>query len=865
MDWNHPNVLLLFVPAVLLLWWFHRRSIRPMSIRRRRALLAVRCTVIALALLALAGPALRRSTERQATILVLDHSQSLGDSGMQRVYQRASELADNLPSGTHVGVLSMGARARVLQLPATDSTIPEADLELMKNDGGQTNLASAVSLASGLFPPGASRQLVLITDGQQTQGDLEAAARDAALLDVVIDAVPVAGEQRPDVRAVRLVSSKKRRSHEGATVELRADIESSMAGEGTLSLYENGIEVESRPIKLETGQKSSETFRRTPEERNLYTYRVRIRGFPGEVIPDNNEAMTLVDVRGRPLLLYVEGEPDQAHYLAEAMENEGIRLHTRPPESFPQSLQELSGYDGIVLSDLPAHRLNEQIMASIRDYVEQLGGGFVMIGGRNSFGVGGYYRTPIEEILPVKIKAPDKEERFSTALVLVLDRSGSMRGQKVEICKSAAVATVELLSGKDFVGVVAFDSNARWVVPMTRASSKSAINLQIATINAGGGTNMHPGMVAGREALNRTQAKVKHMIVLSDGQTRGGAYQQLAAAMKGEGITISAVAIGQGSHAALMQTIAAAGGGNFYQTLDPTNIPRIFTQDAMTHVGKLIREESFQAKHVERHAMLKGCPVDQSPELLGYVKTNRKATARVPLVTDLGDPLLAHWQFGLGKVTAFTSDCKSRWGALWITQWPSYSQFWAQVLRETARKPQSQFMDIRLAEQDGEARIQVDLLEDATSFKNDAQVTAEVYYVAAGGLGSNMKRLHQLGLQQVGPGRYEGGFNPDEPGVYLTRARSGAQLVSAGLVHSTSGETATGQINDELLDRVCKITGGQLLATDATELPSITQSHGQFVDLTPLLLKLLVLLFLVDVAIRRWENILGMVSIFQRD
>jgi hypothetical protein len=263
--------------------------------------------------------------------------------------------------------------------------------------------------------------------------------------------------------------------------------------------------------------------------------------------------------------------------------------------------------------------------------------------------------------------------------------------------------------------------------------------------------------------------------------------------------------------------------------------------------------------------MLDGCPVTEAPSLLGYVKTNRKTTAQVPLVTDLADPLLAHWQFGLGKVTAFTSDCKSRWAALWITGWPDYNQFWAQVLRETARKPQSRTMDIHLQHNSPSASILVDLLEDPAHFSSDASVVADVYFVAAGALGSNMKQLHRFELQQTGPGRYEAEFLPEEAGVYLVRARSGAQTVSAGLVQSTSGETATGRVNRKLLEKVCTLTGGSLIEDAEDTLPPIRAGHSHFVELTPLLLKLLLLLFMADVAIRRWENVQGMLSLFRKE
>lgn len=864
MDWTHPYLLLLIPPAAVSLWWLQRRSLRSMTAARRRALLAVRTALVALLLIALAGPAWNRTTNQQAVIFILDHSQSLGQRGMTAACDRARQLAAELPADTYVGVVSAGNTTVVAHAPSLDRPEIAPDPALLEKDGGQTDLAAAVSLATGLFPPGTARRLILVGDGQETRGDLEAAAREAALMGVVIDAAPVAGQPRPDVRVVRLASNKSR-SHEGAGIELRADIESSLAGKGLLRLFENGIEVESRPIALEVGQQLSETFRRSPEQRNLYTYRVRVEGFADDTIVENNEAMTLVDVRGRPLLLCIEGEPDQARWLSEAMTREGIRLEMRAAEAFPRTLQELGGYDGVVLSDIPAHKLGERSMTMIRDYVEKLGGGLCMIGGKNSFGVGGYYRTAIEDVLPVKMKAPDKEEKFATALALVLDRSGSMTGQKVEICKSAAIATVELLSAKDYVCVVAFDSNPHWVVPMTSASSKGTIASQIATINADGGTNIYPAMTVAREALAAVKTKVKHMIVLTDGQTEGQGYQELAAQMHSEGMTISTVGIGQDADVNLLQTIAAAGGGKFYETLDPTTLPRIFTQDAMTHMGRLIREESFTPRQVERHPMLKGLPTDQAPALLGYVKTTRKATAQVPLVTDLGDPLLAHWQFGLGKVTAFTSDAKSRWAALWITGWPSYGPFWAQVLRETARKPQSQFMDIRLEEKGEQTDIEVDLLEDAAHFKNDAAVTADVYFVPAGSLGSAMEPVAQVPLEQTGPGRYRAHFAPREAGVYLVRARAGAQVVSAGLVHNPSGEAATGQVNGRLLSAVTELTGGTLLDAADAPLPPLGAGHVQFVELTPLLLKLLLLLFVADVAIRRWENVQGMLTVFRRD
>jgi len=856
MDWVSPNLIFWILPAAALLYLAQRRSLHPMPRERRRLLLILRSALLLLLLLALAAPAWEVETDDETVIFVLDHSQSLGAEGMQAAAERVEALIDALPGDTEVGIVSAGATTQVLRPVGAEREPLVPDPKLSEADGFQTDLAGALALASGLFPPGTGRRIVLVSDGLETRGDVSEAAREAALQGIVIDVVPVHGPARPDARVVRLRASRAR-SHEGASIALTAELESSVDGKARLRLFENGVEVETRDVTLAAGEPALEVFQRTPEERNLYRYLVRLEDFPADAIPQNNEAMSLVEVRGRPLLLLVEGEPEEAHYLTDAMAKEGIRLHRRPPESFPESLQELSAYDGIVFSDVPAFKLAGRTMTLIHDYVEQLGGGFLMIGGLHSFGVGGYYRTPIEDILPVRMQPPDKEEKYSTALVLVIDRSGSMGGQKIEICKSAAIATAEMLSRKDQIGVVAFDSQARWVVPITRAGRKGDILARISTLNAGGGTNIHPGMSAAYEALRGVKARVKHMIVLSDGRTTGGGYQQLAAQALADDITVSTVGVGHGADNQLLSSIAEAGGGKHYATIDPSSIPRIFTQDTATHLGKLIREQAFAPQQVEMHPMLAGWDASQAPRLLGYVKTLRKATTQVPLVTDLGDPLLAHWRFGLGKVTAFTSDCKSRWAALWIAGWPGYSQFWGQVLREMVRDPQGRAMDIRLEPDARGARIVVDLFEDAAQFKNAAHVAADVYFVPRGALGSAMKNTRSTILEQVGPGRYESRFRPDKPGVYLVRARSGADMVSAGLVHDASGESASARVNHDLLARLAATTGGEVLSAPDARISAARAAHARYVDLTPWLIGLFLLLLLVDLCVRRWENVLG--------
>lgn len=853
MDWESPKLLLLAPPLLLLLLWIEHRSAHPMSARRKRLLLVARVLAVLLGLAALAGPAQIRPTGKQALGILVDASQSLGEAGLAQALQAARQVRAALPAGTDSFLVSIGAE------PQAIPDGPDPDLRaLQARQGGDSHYGAAVEFAQALFPAGASRTLLVIGDGHETRGNLLEAAREAALNGVRLHALPVTGPARPDVRLLELTPNLNRLD-EGATLQLTARLEASVAAQVVLKLFENGVEIDQRPLRLAAGEVRTETFLRTPPERNPYKYRAVLEGFARDAIPANNSALALTEVRGRLRLLCLEGEAGEAQPLIQAMASEGIQIDLRGPGGIPASLDQFAGYDGVILSDLAAHQLGEGAMTALRDYVDKLGGGLLMLGGPNSFGVGGYHRTPIEELLPVRLKAPDEEEKQSAAVALILDRSGSMAGEKLEMAKSAAIATAEVLGRNDFLGVYAFDSEAHVVTPMTKLISTAAVAGQISVVASGGGTNLQPALEQARGALQRVKAKVKHMIILTDGQTSGSGYEVIAAQCRSEGMTISTVAIGEGSHVTLLQAVAAAGGGQAYSTSDAGTIMRIFTQDTLMHTGRMLREEAFLPQLAEKHPLLEGFEPWQSPNLLGYVKTLRKASAQVPLVTDLGDPLLAHWRYGLGKVTAFTSDAKARWAPLWLARWSGFSRFWAQVLRGTARSPQGRHLDLAAEMHGDEARLRVDLLADAGTRANNAEIEAEVFFVAADALGAPLKGLQKLPLRQTGPGLYEGHFRPDQPGVYLVRARHEAEVVSAGLVHNPGTEASLGTANPALLSEAARLSGGRLLA--AGEVPELSPGRAlEHAELRPPLLLALLAVFLADLMIRRWEHVQGLVE-----
>jgi uncharacterized membrane protein/uncharacterized protein YegL len=350
----------------------------------------------------------------------------------------------------------------------------------------------------------------------------------------------------------------------------------------------------------------------------------------------------------------------------------------------PETLEEMASFDAIVLAELPATSLTPRQMQMLKRYVMDLGGGLVMMGSENSFGLGGYYKTPVEDVLPLISRFEKEKEKPSLAMVLVIDKSGSMSGVPIELARQAAKAAVELLGARDTIGVVGFDHAAQVVCEMTSAAEVDSVQASIDSLQASGGTFMYPAMVQAKEMLESTPAKIRHMICLSDGHTQQADHEALVEEMSEAGITVSTVALGEADKQ-LMATIAELGHGRYYETADPANVPQIFTKETMEATKSAIKEDLFGSVQTGDHPMLAGYQGTDLPFTLGYVMTEAKPTAQLLLAVETGDPLLAIGRYGLGTGMAYTSDVTEKWGGEWLA-WSDCGKFWAQALRGVIRK-----------------------------------------------------------------------------------------------------------------------------------------------------------------------------------
>ena len=568
-----------------------------------------------------------------------------------------------------------------------------------------------------------------------------------------------------------------------------------------------------------------------------------------DTLLDNNLASGLVFTAGKPRVLLIESVPESARHLEWAMNEEGIIVDTRPAKGMPDSLTDLQNYEVLILSNVPATDLTARQMDVIRSYVSELGGGFIMLGGDESFGLGGYYKTVVEEVLPVRSDFEKEKEKPGLGMVLIIDKSGSMGGQKIELAKDAARGAVDLLGSKDQIGVIAFDGSPYWVSEVKSASQKGSVVDRISGIEAGGGTALYPAMQEALKALQATSAKLKHVIILTDGYSTPGDFEGITQEMAAARITVSTVGIGDADQN-LLERISELGNGRYYFASDPSSVPQIFAKETMTASKSAINEEPFLPIVVRASQALSDINFEDAPFLLGYVVTRPKATSEVILATEAGDPLLSWWRYGLGMSVAFTSDAKSRWAAEWLT-WNGYNQFWAQVIRHCMRKSESKGFVVDIQRRGSKSKVLIDAVNANGQFLNKAETELTLI--------NPQLDSQTIKVQQTAPGRYEADLEMAATGAWhlqMTQKMEGETLYqqSRGLIVGYSDELRLHKTNEELLKSVAAASGGVFSPAPSTIFEAAEgESASAATPLWPWLLIVALSLFVADVALRRLD------------
>jgi Mg-chelatase subunit ChlD len=822
LSFDNPSWLLLLGLPPLLWAWSHR-SLAGLGRWRRWRALALRSLLIALLVLALAEVQLVQVSDRVAVLYLVDRSLSIPEEKIQAAmeYVNASiRRQRDQHREDLVGVIAFGREAAV-EVPPVAFDMQLAEHFETAVDAEATNLQAALRLAGALFPADASKRIVIVSDGNQTVGDALDQARVLAEQGVGIDVVPLHRAPRSDVAVEKVMLPPQARR--GAPFDARVVVNATRPDgdarpiAGRLRVYRIDGEREQllaeQRVALEPGKKVFR-FREELRAADFYTYEARFvaDSQTDDAVTRNNRAVAFTHVRGQGRVLLIEDwtAPGQYDHLVERLRRADVEVAMRTSDRPFDSLADLQRFDAVILANVPrvtgddAEQIttfsDRQINLLARN-TQQMGHGLVMLGGPNSFGAGGWTNTALEKAMPVDFQVKSAKVTPVGALMLVIDSSGSMSGQKLQLSKAAAEAAVRVLGRRDYVGVVAFDSEAHWVVPMQRIESPDRVARQIARLAAGGGTNMQPAMTQGyQELLAASGAALRHMIVLTDGQTQGTGYEQMAAAMRGRGVTTTCVAVGDGAARALLNGIASRGGGKFYFVKHPRAIPRIFMKEALRVARPLVYEnpDGIAPQLVFGHEMLRGVAAPLPP-VTGYVLTTPKDSPLVEIPLEAPAPkgrtnaLLAGWQYGLGRAVAYTSDGGRRWAKAW-TGWEGYDKFFSQIVR-WAMRPAGGDDHFQLATEveDGKVRAIVTALDEENQFLNFLDITGAVVE-PDGSVGS-------LQLRQVAPGRYVGKFPTDQTGNYFLSIspRPGHAPLRAAASVSRAEEFAARESNEPLL------------------------------------------------------------------
>lgn len=842
----HPGVLLALL-ALPLLAIVARRSLTDFARGQIALQTVLRALVFAAAVVALAGPELRGPARGVSLVIAADVSDSVAGESLAAAGQAIGQAA-------RVAALRGDPPVRVVRFAAEPEEIaPGSALQRMPAGGAATDPALALGLGAGLIDTTAVPRLLLLSDGLATRGDLAGLAARLGQRGVAIDVMSLPAAKQPDAAIAEL--SAPELVHAGEPFPLEVRILSDRAGDAQVRV-EGGrdvvIDEPVRTVSLVAGSRAV-AFRARVLAPGTAVLRAHVAA-PGDRRPANDDGVLAVVTESDPRVLCLEGTPGVAAAFTRALAAQRMAAQVRPAHGLTPAA--LAGVDLVVLADVPRAALTEDALAALEAFV-RAGGGLLVAGGTQSFGPGGYARSRLEAMLPVRLDVPEVEEEPGLALALVIDRSGSMTGPKLDLTKQAARATADAMAPSDQIAVIAFDNQASPVVPLQAAANRQRIARDIGRIAAAGGTNILSGLREAVDQLLPIRARKKHVILLSDGQSPYDEIPDLIDAASAARITISAIGVGDGADQTMLKSIAARGGGRFYQTRDPASIPRIFSRETSDLGERSIVERPTRPRVDKQVAALAGTDLGAAPPLGGYVATRRRTQAETLLAAPDGAPLLARWPLGLGQVVAWTSDLGARWGAAWA-RWSNFDKLWAQVARAAMRRHPPNHFAVASTRLGDRVRVAVDAVGADDQFLRGLQGQVTVTEVGPDG---QARPPRAIPLSETAPGRYEASLHPDiESGALLF---AGALSSAGAPVADAAGRLAL-PLAPELMPRpdgdqegaaalaaAASASGGRVVHDAVESLDPRGAGHPTPLPLRRPLLLAAALLYVADVALRR--------------
>ncbi|MGE7945877.1 VWA domain-containing protein [Lysinibacillus sp. NPDC093688] len=820
-----PLALLLLLPLLVYFGWTYWRERQRLK-KSHIVVLGIRMVAICCLVFALAGPYILLPVKEEQVLFLVDRSASLNGTDDEM----ANFIAESLQSKKDEQLAGIYSFSSTLQTEAMlSNTLKEVPKFTAIKATDQTNIEQSLQLASGIVDPKKATRLVLLTDGNETKGDTLEFASKFKGSNSSVDVVPFNQPVAKDVSLKSFVTPQV--AYAGEQQQLVTEINATVAERGELLLYENDQLIHRETVELAEGSNIF-TYKHAATAEGLVKYEALVQ-VDQDAILENNKLTSVTMVQSEPHLLIVNGYETPSP-IAAALGTQSISYDVVDAKSLPNELSSYLQYNAIIFDNVPGHLVGEAKMTVIEQAVKNFGVGFTMVGGENSFGLGGYFKTPIETLLPVEMEIKGKEQLPSLGLEIVLDRSGSMSGAKLELAKEAAARSVEMLRDEDTLGFIAFDDRPWEIIETGPLGNKEEAVDTILSVTPGGGTEIYGSLAKAYENLADLKLQRKHIILLTDGQSQSGNYEDLIAQGKENGTTLSTVAIGQDADANLLEALSEMGSGRFYDVIDEQTIPSILSRETAMISRTYIEDNPFYPT-IFNASGWNTLFANGVPKMNAYIGTTAKQGTTVIAESEKEDPVLAEWQYGLGKTFAFTSDSTGKWAGDWA-RWQNWDTFWQTLISKMLPSYNDVAYDVRL-ESDGSFVI--------TDPTNEA---AFLNIVAVNEAGEELEtQLETISASQVRA------VVQAKPGLIFFRIADEEQAIyQAGLSVPYSAEYELRPVNEKLVEELTKQTGGSVLKEPSEAFREFTKKGAERQNIATWLLLAGMLLFFIDITIRRF-------------
>ena len=823
MTFDRNWVLLLSILPILWAIFEWRRT-------QRHLALVLKALSFVAVLLALAEPHLATTETKVALAVLVDTSASVSPADLDRASQLAAAINDE--KGRHwVRVIPFARSTRTLD------ALEGKQLRLTAGESGRaTDLEAAVREAVAALPAGLVPRVALISDGKENKGSIARAAWQAQQLGIAIDTFALKGRPKPALRLESISFPSLAFTGEQFPIDLvvsapkaeTAEVEMSAEGHslGKTSVQLNAGE---NPVRLHAALN-------TPGALDLS---IAIRSGAANTGEGDLRYDQAVMLR-RPKILYVSQDAGtvDSHLSATLA---AAQFDIDRVADFTSG--DLTPYQLIIFNNWDLEAIAPSRKDELERYVKQ-GGGLLVIGGeRNVYTEGKKTEDALDRALPAKLAPPRSPE--GTAVILIIDKSSSMEGRKIELARLAAIGVVDNLRPIDTVGVLIFDNSFQWAVPLRRAEDRTLIKRLISGITPDGGTQISPALNEAFRRILPANATFKHIVLLTDGISEEGDSLDLSREALLKKVTISTVGLGQDVNRAYLEKVAQYAGGKSYFLNEPAGLEQILLRDVMEHTGSTAIEKPLKPEIAKPAEILEGTGIETAPALKGYVKFIAKPTAEIILSIDKKDPLLSRWQYGLGRSAVFASDAKARWAADWIT-WPGYDKFWTNLSRDLLPHAQAGEASIEFDSANGDLLVQYRLGRDVPE-----PATIPGIFVFGP---DNFQQ--PIAIKKIASGVFEGRLRIGaKQGLFRVRPLVESRAFPEAGLYRPEAELADYGSNIALLKQVAEFTGGRFEPSPKSMFDPGRRQIPSTISLWPGLLGLAIALNLAELILRKWKGV----------